>query len=245
MGSKTKKSVVDDISVQTKGYLPHSVPDVNLLPFAFTNYSGSAKISQFFLIESIPEQDHVPGYLRSFFRGKEVRGTKINIPKNYTGLIIREKQSKDEDDQLGMEEEEEEQENKSKNKSKNWTIVNAQEDDDDDEDLLKGNRVFQEFHYWNREVTPSKNDRIHKWFKWMELSENIHAAISKDDLEKHSLPSIPHSKETSMQSNKKETEDPELQDTKEEDGTLEKESLPPKRRISSEKQEQTSKKKKT
>jgi len=242
MTSKTK-SAVDDISVQTKGYVPHSVPDLNLLPFSFKNYSGSAKISQFFVIEAIPEQDHVPGYLKSFFRGKEVRGTKINIPKNYTGLIVREKQSKDEDDQLGMEEEEE-QENKSKNKSKNWTIVNAQENEDAEEDLLKGKRIFQEFHYWNREVTPSKNDRIHKWFKWMDLSENIHAAVSKADLEKYSLPT-PHSKvETTMQFNKKEIQEPEMQVTKE-DETLETESLPPKRRITSEKQEQTSKKKKT
>jgi hypothetical protein len=91
-----KKTSVEDIIIETKGYCASATPSLHLLPFAFKNYNGPAKVSTYFSPEEIPKSDDNPAYLRGFFRGRELRGAKIEVPLGYTGVVIRELESKEE-----------------------------------------------------------------------------------------------------------------------------------------------------
>jgi len=43
---------------------------------------------------------------------------------------------------------------------------------------------FKEFYYWNREIIPSQQDPVRKWFQWVQIADKIHSPISKEEFEK-------------------------------------------------------------
>jgi len=139
------------------------------LPFAFVNYSGPARVSSFFLVNHLVHEISDPdqsSYYQSFFRGKELRGTIVNLPEDSIGLVLRSSCSVCEksvaNDVIDDETEEEE------NSQNDWIVE----------------KYFREFFYWNREQTPSReNDRVYKWLQWNLLASVIHHPVSPQEIE--------------------------------------------------------------
>jgi hypothetical protein len=57
-------------------------PKLHLVPFSFVAYSGPARVSSYFVIERAATDENV---LEATFRGRELRGCRVEVPAGYRG----------------------------------------------------------------------------------------------------------------------------------------------------------------
>eukprot|EP01116_Phalansterium_solitarium_P012541 TRINITY_DN28950_c0_g1_i1.p1 TRINITY_DN28950_c0_g1~~TRINITY_DN28950_c0_g1_i1.p1 ORF type:complete len:155 (-),score=14.52 TRINITY_DN28950_c0_g1_i1:18-482(-) len=65
--------------------------NLHLLPFECVSYDGPARTSTFFCVEPTKDTTESGSAVdQAVFRGRELRGTALELPPGFTGLILRE-----------------------------------------------------------------------------------------------------------------------------------------------------------
>jgi len=101
------------------------------------------------------------------FRGRLLKGQKVQNPDGYVGLLLKE-DDKDYED------------NDEKQDCVGWSVVGE----------------FNELTYWNRERMPSKQDYYCKWIEWIKLANAIHKPILRQAMEQSTIFKIPSTSPT-------------------------------------------------
>lgn len=148
-GANVKK-MEKDSATSANIYLRHDKEaidsaGVHLLPFAFVNFEGPARLSTYFN----PKKDEEKGCLKFSFRGRTMCGKQISLPKDCTGTIpFHGQHSK-------------------------GIIFEEQLQQEENERMWVSTKFFDDFHYWNREIEPSNNDLPVKWMNWPKISQSV------------------------------------------------------------------------
>jgi hypothetical protein len=129
---------------------------ISLLPVGFSDFSGSAKVHNYFIIKQQEQQQlqDASKTLRSSqvfetrFRGRELLGSLVTLPSHYMGIITRE--------------------------SSHDEYADEDQVEDDTKVIWKAHKHFTKYYYWNREVPPSEEvDFPSRWMRWIDLSSTV------------------------------------------------------------------------
>ncbi|KIW81985.1 hypothetical protein Z517_05011 [Fonsecaea pedrosoi CBS 271.37] len=148
---------------------------VNILPCRI-HHNGPTKVTKrYWSLEA--EKD---GTATSYFRGRKLRGKRINIPSGYQGVV-----AKDTDRYLPQ---------PSKTQTgPTYTVVDedieiAEEDDDDDPPepvkVFEELSTFEEVIVWGHDAVPTNEDTFVKGIEeWIAFAEAIHGPSTKNSLQ--------------------------------------------------------------
>ena len=138
--------------------------NLNILPCVIDLNGTVENIESYFLVKQ-PEE----GKYRASFRGRALKGIKIDLPTKYRGLIIETQtpQSTNKEKEKKRKRDSSDEEKIEEAKIRKASILNS----------------FDSFFYWQHDDEPSTESLPFQWFEWPHISRVLHSPVSSQQIE--------------------------------------------------------------